>query len=95
MLHAYAESHGFGLQAFLFPQFNDDNNLWRVSYERLGADDVDEAKGLAKVIDTETYYQGLTADGTTSGALATSFHECSYGLFMTPGVLMRPGGCPK
>lgn len=73
---------GVVVQAFLFPQFDDDNNLWRVSYERLGANDVDEAKGLAKVTDTETYYQGLTADGTTSGALATPFHKCSYAFSM-------------
>ena len=55
------------MQAFLFAQFNDNQNLWRVSYERLGAKTVDEAKGLSNVIDTQAYYQGLTADKTTSG----------------------------
>ena len=55
------------MQAFLFAQFNDNQNLWRVSYERLGAKTVDEAKGLSHVIDTQAYYQGLTADKTTSG----------------------------
>ena len=55
------------MQAFLFAQFNDNQNLWRVSYERLGAKTVDDAKGLSNVIDTQAYYQGLAADKTTSG----------------------------
>ena len=55
------------MQAFLFPQLNDGQNLWRVSYQRLGAKSVAEAKGLAKVTDTEAYYKSLTQDGTTSG----------------------------
>ena len=56
------------VQAFLFPQLNDDQNVWRVSYQRLGAATVSEARGLAKVTDTEAYYKSLTQDGTTSGA---------------------------
>ena len=55
------------VQAFLFPQLNDGQNLWRVSYQRLGAKTFAEAKGLAKVTDTEAYYKSLTQDGTTSG----------------------------
>ena len=57
------------VQAFLFPQLNDDQNVWRVSYQRLGAKTVSEARGLAnRVTDTEAYYKSLTQDGTTSGA---------------------------
>lgn len=66
------------LQAFLFPQFTDGGNLWRVSYERLGAKTIDEARGLSNTIDTEAYYKALTADGTTSGALMIcSMQTCS------------------
>lgn len=57
------------VQAFLFPQLSDNQNVWRVSYQRLGAKTVSEARGLAKVTDTEAYYKSLTQDGTTSGAL--------------------------
>lgn len=58
------------VQAFLFPQLSDEQNVWRVSYQRLGAKTVNEAKGLAKITDTEAYYKSLTRDGTTSGTVA-------------------------
>ena len=53
-------------QAFPFPISGE---VYKVSYEKLLAKNLDttQAQDLAHVVDTETYYQSQTQDGTTTG----------------------------
>ena len=76
----------FGKQAFPFPISGE---VYKVSYEKLLAKNLDttQARDLTHVVDTTSYYQAQTQDGTTTGdphracytkRYLLSHHACQY-----------------